>query len=89
MQVWEVSIEWLSYRPGQQDGEDLLTSRSRDLHRRGTTRVSGCQRQVITRVCRSSMAAETRGLGLQVDSMQFYADLLCEILAESAPSSKN
>ena len=35
------------------------------------------------------MAAETRGLGLQVDSMQFYADLLSEIHGESAPSSKN
>ena len=35
------------------------------------------------------MAAETRGLGLQVDSMQFYADLLTEIRGESAPSSKN
>ena len=35
------------------------------------------------------MAAETRGLGLQVDSMQFYADLLGEILRESAPSPKS
>ena len=34
------------------------------------------------------MAAETRGLGLQVDSMQFYGDLLNEILGESAPSFK-
>ena len=35
------------------------------------------------------MAAKTRGLGLQVDSMQFSADLLGEILGESAPSSEN
>ena len=45
--------------------------------------------RTITRMCRSSMAAGTRGLGLQVDSMQFYADLMSEILGESAPSSKN
>ena len=47
-----------------------------------------CDCRTITRVCRSSMAAETRGLGLQLDSMQFYADLN-EILGESALSSKN
>ena len=47
-----------------------------------------CDCRTITRVCRSSMAAETRGLGLQLDSMQFYADLN-EILRESALSSKN
>ena len=34
------------------------------------------------------MAAETRGLCLQVDSMQFFGDLLNEIFGESAPSSK-
>ena len=34
------------------------------------------------------MAAETRGLDSQVDSMQFCGDLLSEILGESAPSSK-
>ena len=44
--------------------------------------------RTITRVCRSSMAAETRGLGLQMDSTQFYGDLLNEILRESAPSFK-
>ena len=35
------------------------------------------------------MAEETRGLGLQVDSMQFDEDLLGEIPGESAPYSKN
>ena len=35
------------------------------------------------------MAAESRGLGFQVDSMQFYADLVSEILGECPPSSKN
>ena len=35
------------------------------------------------------MAAETgSGLGLEVDSIQFYGDLLSEILGESAPSSR-
>ena len=47
-----------------------------------------CDSRTIRRVCRSSMAAETRDLGLQVDSMQFGGDLLSEILGESAPSSK-
>ena len=47
-----------------------------------------CDSRTITRVCRSNMAAEIRGLGLQVDSMQFYGDLLNEILGESAPSCK-
>ena len=42
--------------------------------------VKVCNSRTITRVCRSSMAAETRGLGLQVDTMQFYADLSSEIL---------
>ena len=49
----------------------------------------GCDSRTITRVCRSSTAAETRSLGLQVDSMQFYADLLNEILGESAPYPKS
>ena len=47
-----------------------------------------CDFRTIARVCRSSMVAETRGLGLQVDSMQFYRVLLSEILGGSAPSSK-
>ena len=47
-----------------------------------------CDSRTITRMCRSSMAAEIRGLSLQVDSMQIYGDLLSEILGESAPSSK-
>ena len=47
-----------------------------------------CDSRTITRVFRSSMASETRGLDSQVDSMQFYGDLLSEILGESAPSSK-
>ena len=34
------------------------------------------------------MAAETQGLGLQVDSIQSHGDVLNEILGESAPSSK-
>ena len=56
---------------------------------RGKFNVFECASHTITRVCHSSMAAETRGLGLQVDSMQFFADLLSEILEVSAPSSKN
>ena len=56
---------------------------------RGKFNVFECVSHTITRVCHSSMAAETRGLGLQVDSMQFFADLLSEILEVSAPSSKN
>ena len=60
-------------------GEKPLVS----LGSRGKFNVLECDSRTITRVCRSSMAAETRGLGLQVNSMQFYADLLGEILAES------
>ena len=56
---------------------------------RGKFNVLACDSRTITRVCRSNMAAETRGLGLQVDSMQFYADLLSEIFGESAPPSMN
>ena len=59
------------------------------LGARGKFNVLDCDSRTITRVCCSSMAAETRGLGLQVDSMQFYADLLSEIIRESAPSSKS
>ena len=59
------------------------------LGARDKLNVLECDSRAITRVCRSSMAAETRGLGLQVDSMQFYADLLGDILGRSAPSSKN
>ena len=47
-----------------------------------------CDSRTITRVCRSSTAAETRGMGLQVDSMQCHGDLLNEILGESALPSK-
>ena len=65
-------------------GEKPLVS----LGVRGEFNVLECGSRTITPVCRSSMAAETRGLGLQVDSMQFYADLLSEILGENAPSSK-
>ena len=66
-------------------GEKPLVS----LGARGKFNVLECDSRTITRVCRSSMAAETRGLGLQVDSMRFYADFLGEILGESPPSSKN
>ena len=59
------------------------------LGARGKFNVLECDSRTITRVCRSSTAAETRGLGLQVDSMQSYADLLSKVLGESAPSSKN
>ena len=59
------------------------------LGARGKFNVLECDSRTITRVCRSSMASETRSLGLQVDSMQFYADLLSEILGESAPHYKN
>ena len=55
---------------------------------RGKFNVLECDSRTITRVCRSSMAAETRDLGLQVDSMQFYGDLLNEVLGASAPFSK-
>ena len=58
-------------------GEKPLVS----LGARGKFNVLDCDCRTITRVCRSIMAAETRGLGLQVDSMQFYADLF-EILRE-------
>ena len=64
-------------------GEKPLVS----LGARGKFNVLACDSRTITRVCRSIMAAETRDLGLQVDSMQFYADLL--ILGESAPSPKS
>ena len=66
-------------------GEKPLVS----LGARDKFNVLECDSRTITRLCRSNMAAETRGLGLQVDSKQFYADLLGELLAESAPSSKN
>ena len=66
-------------------GEKPLVS----LGARGKFNVLECGSRTITRVCRSSMAAEIRGLGLQVDSMQFYADFLSEILGESAPFPKS
>ena len=66
-------------------GEKPLVS----LGARGKFNVFECDSRTITRVCRSSMAAETRGLGFQVDSMQFYAGLLSEILGECPPSSEN
>ena len=47
-----------------------------------------CDSRTITRVCSSRMAAETRGLGLQVDSMQFYADLLGENPRKAIACSK-
>ena len=40
------------------------------------------------RLCRSSMAAETREIGLQEDSMQFYSTLLKGIRGKAAPSPK-
>ena len=55
----------------------------------GKFNVLECDSRAITPVCRSSMAAETRGFALQVDSMEFYADLFDGILGQSAPSSKN
>ena len=66
-------------------GEKPLVS----LGARGKFNVLECDSRTITRVCRSNMAAQTRGLGLQVDSMHFHADLMIEILGESTPSSKN
>ena len=65
-------------------GEKPLVS----LGARGKFNVLECDSRTITSVCRSSMAAETEVLGLQVDSMQFYGDLLNEFLGESASSSK-
>ena len=47
-----------------------------------------CDFRTITRVCRSSMPAEARGLDMQVDSMQFNGNLLSEILGGSAPEAK-
>ena len=99
MQVWEASIDSATpqTRTARQTkiysqagveifiGEKPLVS----LGARGKFNVLECDSRTITRVCRSSMAAETRGLGLEEDSMQFYADLLGEIPVESAPSSKN
>ena len=65
-------------------GEKPLLS----LGARGKFHVLECDSRTITRICRQGMAAETRGLGLQGASMQFYGDLLNEILGEGAPSSK-
>ena len=59
------------------------------LGARGKFNVLECGSRTITRVRRWCMAAETRGLGLQVDSMQFYADLFSEIFGDGAPSPKN
>ena len=66
-------------------GEKPLVS----LDGRGKFNMLECDSRTITRVCRPSTATETRGLGLQVDSMQFYADLLNGILGESAPYRKS
>ena len=44
--------------------------------------------RTVTRLCRSSMAGETRETGLQEDSMQFYSTVLKEILGKAAPSPK-
>ena len=66
-------------------GEKPLVS----LGARGKFNVLECDSRTISRVCRSSMAAETRGLGMQVDPMQFFGGLLNEILGDSAPSSKH
>ena len=64
-------------------GEKSLVS----LSARKKFNVLECDSSANTRVCRSGMAAETRVLGLQVDSMHFYGDLLSEILGESAPDA--
>ena len=53
-------------------GEKPLAS----LGTRGNFNVLECDSRTITRVCRSSMAAETRGLGLQVDSVQVLCGLV-------------
>ena len=66
-------------------GEKPLVS----LGGRGKFNMLECDSRTITLVCRPSTATETRGLGLQVDSMQFYADLLNGILGESAPYRKS
>ena len=66
-------------------GEKPLVS----LGARGKFNVLECDSRTITRVCRSSMAAERdRGLGLQMDSMQIYGDLLSGILGRSATLSR-
>ena len=57
------------------------------LGARGKFNVLECDFLTITRVCRPSMP-ETRGLGMQVDSMQFNGNLLSEILGGSAPEAK-
>ena len=57
------------------------------LGARGKFNVLECDFLTITRVCRSSMP-ETRGLGMQVDSMQFNGNLLSETLGGSAPEAK-
>ena len=94
MQVWEAPIR-LPHRPGQQVGEDPQAGAGIfigekplvSLGARGKFNVLECDSRTIKRVCRSSMAAETRGLGLQVGSMELYADLLSGILEERALSS--
>ena len=74
MQVWEALIS--SGGMGIFIGEKPVAS----LGARRTFNGLECDSRTSTRVCRSSMAAETRGLGVQVDSVQFYAELLGEIL---------
>ena len=63
-------------------GEKRLVS----LGARGKFNVLEFDSRMITRVCHSSMAAETPGLGLQVDSIGHVGR---EILGENAPSPKN
>ena len=48
--------------------------------RRGRCNVLECLSRTIPRVCRSSAAAETRGLSMLTDSMEFFKDLLRDIL---------
>lgn len=58
----------------------LLAEKSLCEGRLGKFAVLECLSRTIPRVCRSSMAAETRGLAMLTDSMQFFTDAFGQIL---------
>ena len=67
---------------GRLIGEESMVDGSR-----GRFKVLKCASKTLTRVCRPSMAAETRGLGVLIDSLQFYVEMFREILGGERPSS--
>ena len=60
----------------------MLAERGLCEGRRGKFNVLECLSRTIPRVCRSSMAAETRGLAMLADSMIFFSDALRHILGD-------